>query len=276
MTNMCETKLNLLPVPTFGWLGVNAAERDAEKYETEVYEVSAAEGERRSAHIWLDTESIAEVIVNAERGSYVKVVLVVDVKGEVFPRVTAEVAEGAEFDLVLLYLGGDAVSETVTRLSGRKAVFNAEIGYLLDSGDSLDLNLITEHTGRKTVSRINAGGVLKGTARKTFKGTIDFKNGASGAKGSEKEEVLLLSDKAVNKTVPLILCAEDDVEGSHGASIGRIDEREVFYMQTRGIPEEKICELAALGKLRQILSRIGDEDTVSRINKRLGRGEEDE
>jgi Fe-S cluster assembly scaffold protein SufB len=119
-------------------------------------------------------------------------------------------------------------------------------------------------------------GVLDGDAVKTFKGTIDFKNGAVGAKGAEQEEVLLLSEQAVNKTVPLILCAEEDVEGSHGASIGRVDEKHIFYMQSRGIPEEKITELMAQSKIAQVVNKIDNEQTVKRILGRLGRGDDNE
>lgn len=48
--------------------------------------------------------------------------------------------------------------------------------------------------------------------------------------------MLLVVDNMVNQTIPLILCAEEDVEGNHGASIGKPDENMLFYAATRGIP----------------------------------------
>ena len=276
MKNMSNTKLNTLPVPTFRWLGVNYAENDIEKYETISHEITAAEGESKTAVIYIDREDVTDVQVSAADGANVKLVQVFDVNGKAFSNVTANVGAGAAFELVQLYLGGDIVSGITAGLNGRKARFTADLGYLLDERDKLDINLLANHSGRKTISEINARGVLNGASEKTFKGTIDFKNGAVGAKGSEKEEVLLLSDEAVNKTVPLILCAEEDVEGSHGASIGRLDEKQVFYMQSRGIDEEKIYELAANAKIRQILDKIDDEETVRRIKARIGRGEDNE
>lgn len=59
---------------------------------------------------------------------------------------------------------------------------------------------------------MNADGILDDQAFKLFRGTIDFKNGSSGSKGDEKEDVLLMGDNVVNQTIPLILCAEEDVE----------------------------------------------------------------
>ena len=55
---------------------------------------------------------------------------------------------------------------------------------------------------------MQAGGVLRDHAFKLYRGTIDFKWGAKGAVGNEKEDVLLLSNDVVNQTIPLILCAE--------------------------------------------------------------------
>ncbi|MBQ9542535.1 MAG: SufD family Fe-S cluster assembly protein [Ruminococcus sp.] len=104
---------------------------------------------------------------------------------------------------------------------------------------------------------------------------MDFLNGSSGAKGAENEEVLLLDETVRNKTVPLILCAEEDVEGSHGASIGRIDETQIFYMQSRGIPVDKIYELTARSRIAQVVSKISDKDTADRVNAILTGGEED-
>ena len=80
------------------------------------------------------------------------------------------------------------------------------------------------HEGKKTQSNMQAGGVLRDHAFKLYRGTIDFKWGAKGAVGNEKEDVLLLSNDVVNQTIPLILCAEEDVEGNHGATIGKLDD----------------------------------------------------
>ena len=113
-------------------------------------------------------------------------------------------------------------------LSGDGSRMEADLGYLSPEGSFLDMNYIADHTGKDTLSRINAGGVLYEDAYKLFRGTIDFHRGCSGSKGSENEEVLLMDDDVVNKTIPLILCDEEDVEGDHGATIGRLDQDILF------------------------------------------------
>ena len=99
----------------------------------------------------------------------------------------------------------------------------------------LDINFNTVQRGTQTLCGMTFDGVLNDHARKTFRGTIDFRNGSAGSKGEEQENVLLLSNDVENRTMPVILCEEEDVEGSHGATIGQLDEQVLFYMATRGI-----------------------------------------
>ena len=75
-------------------------------------------------------------------------------------------------------------------------------------------------------------------AKKTYRGTIDFKNGCQGASGNEQEETLLLTPTVVNKSIPVILCDEEDVAGEHGATIGKLSNDILFYMNAHGISKE--------------------------------------
>ena len=90
---------------------------------------------------------------------------------------------------------------------------DAKIGYLGRDDQHIDMNYVARHQGAKTESNMEISGILRDQAFKLFRGTIDFLHGSSGAVGNEKEDVLLIGDDVVNQTIPLILCAEDDVEG---------------------------------------------------------------
>ena len=269
---MTKTKLNILPLPTFARLGVNYAEREVGAFERE--EITVPENSEQQ--IIKFVSPCSETVVTVGKGAALKLVMGFGEKQQCAAKLTTELDENAKLDLIQLYLGGDTVSEIVTELKGRKAAFTAEIGYDLGAGDKLDINLVANHYGRKSMSEIAVNGVLRDNAQKTFKGTIDFRNGSAGAKGSEKEDVILMNEAVVNKTVPVILCDEEDVEGSHGATIGRIDENHIYYMQSRGIPEEKICEMITRARLDRIIKKIGDKDAQKRICGILGRGDEDD
>ena len=267
--NMTGTKLNILPVPTFAQLGVNYAERDIGTLGKEKIAVPAGAEQQLIQFIGADSKTTVAVGENAS----LKLVRVFAGTQRRVSELSAVLADNARLELIQLYLGGDTVSEIVTEL-GSRAAFITDIGYDLGADSALDLNLVAVHHGKKSRSEITVNGVLRDNARKTFKGTIDFRNGASGAKGSEKEDVILMDETVVNKTVPVILCEEEDVEGSHGATIGRIDGQHIHYMQSRGIPEEKIYELITRSRLTGIINRIGDEQAEKRVYSALGWGDD--
>ena len=110
-----------------------------------------------------------------------------------------------------------------------------------------------------------------------FRGTIDLKHGAKGACGNEQENVLLMDDNVVNQTIPVILCDEDDVEGNHGATIGRLDEDSVFYMQSRGMDLESTYELMAEARMENVIHSISDKSIQAYIEETIrGKGKEEE
>ena len=103
---------------------------------------------------------------------------------------------------------------------------------------------------------MESSGVLSDEAFKLFRGTIDFKKGCPGSVGNEKEDVLLLGDDVVNQTIPLILCEEEDVEGNHGASIGELDEKTLFYLMSRGFTKEAAQQMIARARLDAVANQI--------------------
>lgn len=178
--------------------------------------------------------------------------------------------EGAKIEVIQLVLGGkDTYQGSRIELAGKESVLDAKIGYLLKKNQRLDMNYTALHTGEKTQSAITALGVLRGESQKLFRGTIDFQKGASKATGEEKEDILLLDDHVVNRTIPLILCAEEDVQGSHGATIGQLDEALLFYMQSRGMETEEIYEMMARARIDALCRLIPDEETRTRLENYL-------
>jgi Fe-S cluster assembly scaffold protein SufB len=156
---------------------------------------------------------------------------------------------------------GNASLSCSAELLGYKSYLDIDTGYLVTGEDNLDINYVARHTGRNTDSKINVSGVLRDKASKTFRGTIDFIKGCKDATGDEREDVLRMDEGVRNSTVPLILCAEEDVEGAHGASIGKISDDIILYLESRGIPEKEINELMAKSRIDAVAGRIPDEKT---------------
>ncbi|MCR5100927.1 MAG: SufD family Fe-S cluster assembly protein [Butyrivibrio sp.] len=149
-------------------------------------------------------------------------------------------------------------------LLGDESVFNGNIGYLCKDEQNYDINYIAQQNGKRTDSKCVCRGVLIDKASKTFKGTIDFRVGSSGSVGDEQEDTLLLSPDVINRTMPVILCQEEDVDGRHGATIGQLDEDTLFYMQSRGISSEQAKKIVVKARLDSIANMIPDDEVKAK------------
>ena len=298
--------VNKLPSPTWNWLKVNEAafpwDREAEtvlepvsltlagkgtsrldrvsgetEYTKRAMDLTAPAGTEGTWFQILDGRGNQAVITKLTLAENARVRLVQFLKApadrSLYSRIEVTCAENARFALTQILLGdGDLYADTAVTLRGDGSVFEADLGYLGRNTQTLDMNVAVDHFGKNTESRIDTSGALMDGAKKIFRGTIDFKTGSAGSVGNEKETVLLLGDDVVNKTVPLILCAEENVVGNHGATIGQLDDATVFYFESRGIEKalaEHILARAAIEALarsienaeisQEILTNLGEE-----------------
>ena len=206
-----------------------------------------------------DCADVNAVYIDADEGSNLAVVM--DFRSA---------AEAAGFEQIELILGGaDTYQGSRTDLVGAHSTLKTDIGYLLKQQEHLDMNYIANHIGRKTECAIDVKGVLRDEAHKLFRGTIDLRRGAKGALGNELEDVLLMDDNVINQTIPVILCDEEDVEGNHGATIGRIDEALLFYLESRGMTEAEVYEMMAGARIDSVIHKIPDAVTRERVFEEL-------
>ena len=212
---------------------------------------------------------ILRTICDAEKNAFIHLVKV-QLLGDGFVQVDdigTTCADGGRVELTHVILGG---KETYTGAAGTLPAFGgsfkADTAYLCRAEQKLDMNYVARQIGKKTDCQMSAKGTLRDRAAKTYRGSIDFINGCAGSTGNEYEEVLLLSPDVVNKSIPLILCGEEDIAGEHGSTIGKLGEDTLFYMQSRGIGKPEVEKLMVRAKVSSVASLIPDESTVELIN----------
>ena len=168
--------------------------------------------------------------------------------------------EGARASFKHEVLGaGQSYTGLAGDLLGDRSRVDIDTDYLGAREQVRDFNYELRHRGRKTECQIDANGVLCGHAQKTLRGTIDLVHGCKGSQGNERETVLLANEGVRNKTVPVILCDEDDVAGNHGATIGHVRPEQLFYLATRGISPAAAEDLFVLAKLEDAAIAAPDE-----------------
>ncbi len=210
----------------------------------------------------------------AEAGAHVRLVQV-QLLGDGNRRWSAvgvKAGAGATVELVRVELGGGMTAcGSRALLSGEHSAYHLDTVYFGDGDRVLDFNDVAEHLGRETVSTLRAAGVLADRSDKILRGTIDFRRGAVSAAGHESEDVLLFSPTARNRTVPLILCGEERVEGQHAATIGRLDEGKLYYLGSRGLSPAQARRLMVEARFSPALEKIPDEALREEITAYLGR-----
>ena len=235
--------------------------------------VAAEEGSSLTVIMEYDTaqDAVVQTKLQLAKGACVKLVQIHRVGDDstFVNDIGAICEEDARLEIIHLILSGKAVYEGCrVDLAGDGSSLKIDTAYLATDNHKLDFNYFANHLGKKTECEINADGVLRGCAQKIFRGTIDFKPGAAGAVGNEKEDVLLMDDTVVNKTIPLILCAEEDVVGNHGATIGRLDEDLLYYLESRGMDRDEVYEMMAQARLDAVIRKVPDAETVNKLFSR--------
>ena len=256
---------------TFGWLHVGGTKVTLPD-EIKEQEIALAKGETKTVFLEDDGSLLS---IKAKLPENAKLHLILLRRSEAakscFTDVRVRLEDGAEFTWHRFILGGKETYDNVSvELAGKGSRFAADLGYDLKDEEKADVNCEAIHLGKKSESRIRSFGVLAKKAGKLLRGTIDFRRGCAGSIGNETEDVLLLDDTVHNQSVPMILCTEEDVVGNHGATIGRPEERLLYYMASRGIDETQALELLSRAKLEAVLHQIPEEDIQQTIRDAKG------
>ena len=150
-----------------------------------------------------------------------------------------EIHQDAAVDVKQYALGGSTIGLGLTaNLVGAQARLDLNNRYHATHEETLDINHLVRMRGTSTRALLPESGVLNEAAKKTLRATIDLVRGAKDAQGNEIETVMILGDDVVNKTMPAILCDEDDVAGNHGATIGSVSPEQLDYLAARGLSHQ--------------------------------------
>jgi Fe-S cluster assembly protein SufD len=133
--------------------------------------------------------------------------------------------------------------------------------YFSDGSQHIDHRSIQEHIGSQTASDLLYKGALKGASRAIYTGTVVIQKGAHLCNAYQTNRNVLLSETAKAHSVPnLEILSNDPVRCGHAASVGPVDEDQLFYLQSRGISREEAERLIVFGFFREVLDRVELEE----------------
>ncbi|MBR3134411.1 MAG: SufD family Fe-S cluster assembly protein [Clostridia bacterium] len=191
-----------------------------------------------------------------------------------FISIENDLEENSKLNHILIEMGGmHKISNYYTSLTGDSSENDLKSIYLGTENDIIDINYNIETIGKNTKCNIESQGAIDDNSKKSFKGTIDFKEGSKKAVGIENENCMILSNKAKSKSMPVLLCHEEDVNGEHGVSSGKLDEDKLFYIMTKGISYDDARKLIVKANFNNIINKITNKELkkeiISEIDKKI-------
>ncbi|MFA6272211.1 MAG: SufD family Fe-S cluster assembly protein [Patescibacteria group bacterium] len=143
------------------------------------------------------------------------------------------------------------------------------LGAIIGVQGKININTFQHHRAPNTKSDLLIKGVFLNHTGYKYEGLIKIDPKAQRSNAYQKNNNLLLSDQAHVDTSPKLEILADDVRCTHGATIGRINEEEMFYLMSRGIPKKEAERLVISGFLKSIVADLPDQKSKQKIEKIL-------
>lgn len=139
--------------------------------------------------------------------------------------------------------------------------------------DKKVFNINFNHVGKNTTGVMSNYGVVEDESMMHFKGISHIKNGSIKSKTHQSAKIMVFDPKCHAKANPILKIDENDIEASHAAIVGKVNDEHMFYLCSRGISENDAKQLITLGYLKPITNYFEDEkyvqEIVDGIEKRL-------
>lgn len=197
-----------------------------------------------------------ELVVSA--GSYLHNIYIIGDHEDLPRRIVVE--RDAKVDVVIAVMAGASCDWKIdVELVGEGAEANLYGAYVCGADEKVKMAVDMHHKVPHCCSRQLFKGVAGGESRVDFYGKIIVAQDAQRTEAYQENHNLLLSDKAKVDTKPQLEIYADDVKCSHGATIGRLNEEEQFYMRSRGISLEDAKVLQMISFIAPVLENVQDE-----------------
>ncbi len=187
-----------------------------------------------------------------------------------FTSTSVEQAAESDYRYSGFDLGGGLVRhELKARLAGSGANAGFDGAFVLDRKRHVDNHVSVDHAAPACTSTQFFRGVLGGSSRGVFNGRALIRPGADESSVHQSNANLLLSPLAEMDTKPELEIYADEVEASHGATVGQLDETAVFYLRSRGLSEARARRMLTSAFCHAVTDRLGDRALADRIAVRL-------
>lgn len=180
------------------------------------------------------------------------------------------VQAGEKLELEYVVLPGESKDiDVFVDLAGPGAELNLKALYICNSEEKVNFRVLVHHRAPGCRSTQLVKGIAGGSSQVSFNGTIVVAPDAQKTEAFQENHNILLTEQARVETRPQLEIYADDVKCSHGATIGRLNEDELFYMRSRGIPLNEAQALQILSFLSPVIPEGRQEEIMNLLSKNL-------
>jgi Fe-S cluster assembly protein SufD len=177
-----------------------------------------------------------------------------------------EQERGSRYSSYAVWLGAELARHTLNVRLGGEAIESTVDGlYVVNGKQHVDNHTTIDHAAPHSASFQLYKGILDDRARAVFNGKIFVREGALLTDARQLNKNLLLSGGAHVDTKPQLEIFADDVKCAHGATVGQLEEEELFYLRSRGLKPDHARALLTYGFAEDVISKI----KVASVRKRL-------
>lgn len=171
-------------------------------------------------------------------------------------------------DIRVVIARNDEAVEQVFELTEPGAELKLYVLGRAEAGQKLSAKTRVIHRSPDTKSQTIVRGLALGNGHLSFSGAVELPTGAKGADGRFRADVLLAGPDATAEAFPILEVGENTVSAAHAAAIGRVSDKQLFYLRSRGLTEKEAAELIAQGFFQPVLSELSEKN-VKMITKEL-------
>ena len=183
-------------------------------------------------------------------------------------KIHAELDDNSQIDAYFAdFITGENHSNIQIDLNGEEAAAMWHLASLASKKDKKYFDVSVYHNSKNTYCKLDNYGVCLNESNLTFSGVCKINKGCSGSKAHQNAKIMVFDEACKGIAKPILKIDENDIEASHAAVVGKINDEHLFYLTSRGLSEAEAKELITLGYLKPILKGFDDEEINDQINK---------
>ena len=163
------------------------------------------------------------------------------------------------------FIHGKVKSDITINLNKEGAKCNWHLASKQKNKDNKEFDVSAYHNAINTYAQLDNYGVCRDEGKLTFSGICKIINGSHGSKAHQNAKIMVFDELSNGVAKPILKIDENDIEASHAAIVGKINDEHIFYLTSRGLSEEEAKRIITLGYLKPILKGFSDDNMVQEI-----------